>query len=134
PYLAGSTITPVGPARFRRGLPRSTADSPAPGGDVARYPGFTDTSPTGAPSTLVLETRMNIAPDGTIPTDPTLGLNNDIVRPSQIYSYPIEVPPPPATAVFTRLAKFPPSFALLASTQLLPSNSQKRMAFNLALT
>lgn len=122
---------------FRRILARSTADAGAPGGDVARYPGFTDypSGCTGAecvPATLVLETRMNIKPDGTIPTDPTQGLNNDVVRPSQIYSYPLNVPA--MDAIFTRLAKFPPSFALLASTQLLPSNSQQRMAFNLGLT
>jgi uncharacterized protein (TIGR03437 family) len=116
---------------FRRILPRSTADTAAPGGDVQRYPGFTDNNASGAPSTLVLETRMNIKPDGTIPTTAAEGLNNDPVRPSQIYSYPLDVPADEAT--FTRLAKFPAG-ALLASTQLLPSDSQHRMAFNLGLT
>lgn len=122
---------------FRRIGSRSNADSAAPGGDVARYPGFTD-YPSGCdgtaclPATLVLETRMNIKPDGTIPTNPEEGLNNNPIRPTQIYSYPLNVPP--ATAIFTRLAKFPGSTAFLASTQLLPSNSQQRMAFNLALT
>ena len=128
-YLYDTTVTPI---TFRRILPRSNADTAAPGGDLARYPGFTDNNAGGMPSTLVLETRMNIKPDGTIPTNPEDGLNNDVVRPAQIYSYPLDVPP--ATAIFTRLAKFPPSTAFLASTQLLPSNSQKRMAFNLALT
>lgn len=121
---------------FRRILPRSDADSAAPGGDVQRYPGFTDyplgcVGPSCLPGTLVLETRMNIKPDGTIPTNPADGLNNDPVRQSQIYSYPLDVPA--TSAIFTRLAKFPPG-VILASTQLLPSNSQERMAFNLGLT
>lgn len=117
---------------FRRILARSTADPAAPGGDVQRYPGFTDYDATGKPLTLVLETRMNIKADGTIPSNPDEGLNNNVVRPAQIYSFPLNVPA--ANAVFTRLAKFPPSVALIASTQLLPSNTQQRMAFNLALT
>jgi Tol biopolymer transport system component/cell division septation protein DedD len=127
-YLYDTSVTP---GTFRRILPRSNADSAAPGGDVTRYPGFTDNNAAGSPSTLVLSSRMNIKPDGTIPTDPTQGLNNDVIRPVQIYSYPLDMPP--ATAIFTRLAKFPGG-VLLATTQLLPSNSQQRMAFNLALT
>lgn len=116
---------------FRRIGPRSDADRAALGGDLQHYPGFTDYNETGSPLTLVLETRENIKPDGTIPETAADGLNPDPVRPAQIYSYPLNIPP--ATAIFTRLAKFPVPLSLLASTQLLPSNVRTRMAFNLAL-
>jgi len=117
---------------FRRIGPRSDADRAAQGGDLQHYPGFTDYDGSGSPLTLVLESRENIKPDGTIPTTESDGLNPDPVRPAQIYSYPLDTPP--ATAIFTRLAKFPDPLSLLASTQLLPSNSRKRMAFNFALS
>lgn len=117
---------------FRRIGPRSTADSAATGGDVARYPGFTDNSVSGAPSTLVLETRMNIKPDGTIPTNQDDGLNPNTTRPAQVYSYPLNVAP--ASATFTRLTKLPTPFFELASAQPLPSDSVKRMGFTLALS
>lgn len=114
---------------FRRILPRSDADTAAPGGDLSRYPGFTDNDGSGTPSTFVLETRMNIKADGTIPTTASDGLNSSEIRPAQIYSYPLNVPA--ATATFTRLAKFPDPPLFLASVQLLTTNSIRRMAFNL---
>jgi outer membrane biosynthesis protein TonB len=117
---------------FRRIGPRSDADTAAAGGDVAHYPGFTDTDAAGAPATLVLETRLNIKPDGTVPTNSSEGLNDNEVRPSQLYSYPLNVAA--STATFKRLAKFPTPSNFIASTQLLPSNSIRRMAFNIALT
>ncbi|MFM9903024.1 MAG: hypothetical protein ACKVQJ_00465 [Pyrinomonadaceae bacterium] len=117
---------------FRRVCARSDADSGASGGDVARYPGFTDNDISGTPATLVLETRMNIKADGTVPTTVADGLNPNMVRPSQIYSYPLNVPA--ATATFTRLAKFPTPTGVLALTQLMPSDSLQRMTFNLSAT
>lgn len=117
---------------FRRIAPRSDADTAASGGDVARYPGFTDNDAAGSPSTLVLETRMNIKPDGTIPTTSSDGLNDNVVRPSQVFSYPLNVAASAAT--FKRLANFPTPQNFIASTQLLPSNSVRRMAANIALT
>lgn len=127
---------------FQRVLPRSNADSGASGGDIQRYPGFTDYDANRAPQTIVLETRMNIrASDGTIPTNGDEGLNNLAARPAQIYSTtPIVIPPPtpPNTTrdprPFKRLTKLPvPSF-FLSSIQPLPSNSVKRMTFNLSNT
>jgi hypothetical protein len=118
---------------FRQIGPRSDSDSAAGGGDVAHYPGFTDNDAFGTPSTLVLETRLNIRPDGTIPTTAGDGLNTDPRRPTQIYSYDLTVPP--AMAIFTRLTRFPITSAqFFASTQPLPSDSSTRIAFNLALT
>jgi len=121
-----------GNSPFRQIGPRSDADSGATGGDIQHYPGFTDYGANGSPATLVLETRLNIKPDGTMATVAATGLNNVTGRPAQIYSYPLNVPS--AAAIFTRLANFPVPSVLLASTQLLPSNALDRMAFNFALT
>lgn len=126
-YLYDSTTD-----TFRRIGARSDADEQAFGGDVKRYPGFTDYDGSGVPQTLVLTTRMNIKADGTVPTNVNEGLNSSEVRPAQIYSYPLNVDP--ATATFTRLARFPDPQSFIASTQLIPSNSLQRMTFNLALT
>ncbi len=119
---------------FRRIGPRSDADATATtsGGDIAHYPGFTDTDANGTPQTLVLETRLNIIPAGTIAAVNDDGLNTNTVRPTQIYSYPLNIPA--ATATFTRLTKFPTPSFFLASTQPIPSNSLNRMSFTLALT
>ena len=117
---------------FRRVLPRSDADSGAPGGDLQRYGGFTDTDVAGTPSTLILETRMNIKADGTIPSTASEGLNPDPNRPVQLYTYPLTVPP--ANATFKRIAKFPSPTTFLASTRALTSDSAARFAFNMSLT
>lgn len=117
---------------FRRIGPRSDADSAASGGDVAHYPGFTDYSITGAAQTLIFTTRLNINAAGTVPATASEGLNPETSRPVQIYSYPLNQPA--ATAAFTRLTKFPTPSNFLASTQAVPSDSVKRITFNLALT
>ncbi len=122
-----------GNSPFRQIGPRSDADSAASGGDLQHYPNFTDYNKSGAATTLVFETRLNIKPDGTIPTIASQGLNPDPQRQGQIYAYPLDVPA--AMATFTRLAKFPnTSLQILASTQLFPSNSLERMAFNFSLS
>ncbi len=119
---------------FRRITPRSDADATASGGDLSHYPGFTDTDTNGTPQTLVLETRLNIIPAGTVAANNDDGLNTDAGRPAQVYSYPLNVASTAAT--FTRLTKFPPpSFTgFTASTQPIPSNSFRRMTFTFALT
>jgi uncharacterized protein (TIGR03437 family) len=117
---------------FRRIGPRSNADTGAPGGDLAHYPTFTDNDANGTPSTLLLESRQNIKPDGTIPTTASEGMNPDETRQAQIYSYPLNVPP--ATATFARRTKLPAPFFVIASAQPLPSDSVKRFSFNLAQT
>ncbi len=122
-----------GNSPFRQIGPRSDADTAATGGDLQHYPNFTDYDKGGNATTLVFETRLNIKPDGTIPTVASEGLNPDPQRQGQIYSYPLDVPT--ATATFTRLAKFPNTILqILASTQLLPSDSVERMAFNFSLS
>lgn len=123
---------------FRQLGQRSNGDPAATGGDISRYPGFTD-YPAGCsgiacvPSMLVLETRMNILPNGSTATNAADGLNPDPTRPAQIYSVPASaLATNPATPTFTRLAKFPEPFSFLASTQPITSNSLGRMAFNLS--
>ncbi len=117
---------------FRRIGARSTADSSATGGDVARYPGFTDYDGSGNPSTLVLETRLNILPTGVVATTEADGLNPESTRPIQFYTYPLNVPA--ANATFTRITRFPISNSFLAQSQALTSDTSARFAFNLGLT
>ncbi|HXG83799.1 MAG TPA: hypothetical protein VNI84_07215 [Pyrinomonadaceae bacterium] len=128
-YLFDTTLTT---APFRQIGPRSDADSAATGGDISHFPGFTDYNSSGAPQTLVFESRLNFRPDGTIPTTEADGLNPNAARPVQIYSYPINAAP--ATATFTRLTRFPTPSGFLGLTQPITSNSLNRMAFNLAFT
>ncbi|HEX2640825.1 MAG TPA: hypothetical protein VHL50_09655, partial [Pyrinomonadaceae bacterium] len=128
-YLYDTSLTT---GNFRRIGPRSDADAGVSGGDSHHYPGFTDTDGLGTPSTLILTTRENIKPDGTIPATAADGLNNDGARPVQIYSYPLNEPA--NTATFKRLTKFPAPVAFLASTRPITSDTRKRTAFNLALT
>lgn len=135
-FVFDSTITGTNPAlAFKRFLPRSDADAGAAGGDVPRFPGFTDYDVNGRPSTVLFETRMNIKPDGTIATTASEGLNPDPARPTQIYksSQPLPVASP-ATPAFTRLTKFPVSTVIFAFTQPIPSNSSSRFAFDLPAT
>lgn len=117
---------------FRRVGPRSNADTAATGGDLLHYPGFTDNTAGGAPSTLVMETRQNIKADGTIPTNQDEGLNPDVTRQAQIYSYSLTASPSAAT--FTRRTKLPAPFFVIAAAQPLTSDSIKRFSFNLAQT
>ncbi len=116
---------------FRRIGERSDADAAAPGGDVDRHPTFTDYV-AGSPQTLVLETRMNITPQGTIPTSEGGGLNPIPQRPTQVYSYPLDEAP--TTAIFTRITQLPPPPFSLGSYQMYPSNSLKRMAITIPST
>lgn len=126
-YLYDATLN-----TFRRIGPRSDADTTATGGDIAHFPGFTDTDANGTPQTLLLETRLNITAAGAIPATASDGLNPDTTRQTQIYSYPLNVAA--ASATFTRLAKLPSPSSILAQLQPLPSNSVRRLAFNLSNT
>jgi uncharacterized protein (TIGR03437 family) len=124
---------PAGTNPFRRIGPRSDADPTVgtSGGDVAHYPGFTDTDANGTPATLVFETRQNILANGTVAPDNNSGLNPETGRPAQLYSYPLNAAS--STATFTRLTRFPTPTSFIAATQPIPSNSLRRMTFNLAL-
>lgn len=124
--------TSVSSNNFRRIGPRSDADSAASGGDAHHYPGFTDADAAGVSNTLILATRENIKPDGTIPATASDGLNNDSARPIQIYAYPLNESA--NTATFKRLTKFPAPNTFFAATRPITSNTRKRTAFNLALT
>ncbi|MCY7347907.1 MAG: hypothetical protein LH614_17045 [Pyrinomonadaceae bacterium] len=125
-----NVVAPANP--FRRVGPRSDADAAVNGGDVPHYAGFTDTDANRTPATLVLETRANILENGTVAPNNDSGLNPNIIRPAQIYGYPLDVAAGAAT--FKRLTKLPDPNVFIASTQPIPSNSVRRMTFNLALT
>ncbi|MEZ5305853.1 MAG: hypothetical protein R2684_01775 [Pyrinomonadaceae bacterium] len=113
---------------YRSILSRSDADENAAGGDIERTSTFSDYV-AGVPQSIVMQTRMNIVADGTIAENEEDGLNPDATRQSQVYSFPIQEAP--ETAIFTRISKLPaPPFAL-ATLQLLPSDSSKRVAINL---
>lgn len=125
-YLYDTTATMNA---FRRIGPRSDADAAATGGDVLHYPAFTNYDGNGTPQTLVLETRLNIKPDGTMPTNSADGLNPVDTRPAQVYYIPIEPDP-----TFTRLTKLRTSGFFLGVVQPYTSDSLKRMSFNLSQT
>jgi hypothetical protein len=116
---------------FRQIGPRSNADTAALGGDVTHYPGFTDYDDAGVATTLVFETRLNIAANGLVPATAADGLNPAPSRPAQIYSFPLD---PSAPQVFARLALFPPAVNIIASTQLITSNTLERAVFNIGVT
>jgi Tol biopolymer transport system component len=116
---------------FTRLLPRSDTDSSAAGGDVQRYPVFTDTDTNGTPSSVLMQSRLNIMPDGTIATVNDDGLNPDSTRPPQFYRFPLGSP----KAEYVRLSTFPaPQNLFIPSSRPIPSNSSKRFAFGLSLT
>ncbi len=121
--------------RFTRILPRSDADADAPGGDIVRYPSFTDYDVNGTPASVVLETRLNINSLGEMPANADGGLNNVEGRPTQIYAFDLSrLNTPSQAGSFERLTQFPLSTFFLASTQPLASDSSRRMVFNLSLT
>ncbi|HLM03066.1 MAG TPA: hypothetical protein VK400_18590 [Pyrinomonadaceae bacterium] len=127
-YDANTPVTTPATNPFRRVGPRANADAGATG-DVLRFPTFSDYDATGAPSSLLLASRLNINASGTIPATASEGLNPDVARPTQVYSYQLSLPP--ATARFTRLTTLPPG-TFIASVQPYASNTQRRISFSLA--
>ncbi|CAN5830886.1 hypothetical protein BH20ACI4_BH20ACI4_24100 [soil metagenome] len=125
------TMPPVSSSSIIKVLPRSDADSAATGGDLRRFPTFTDYSGL-EPGTLVFETRMNITSTGTIPTTASDGLNPNPARPAQIYSSSLSTIR--STQTFTRLTKLPTPISVLAVIQPITSDSTKRITFNLSRT
>jgi len=123
-----NTTTPV----VKEIGPKSNGDAAASGGDLNRFPTFTDYDINGTPTSLILQTRQNIKADGTVATVESEGLNPDATRPGQIYKYPLTVPAPNTPFTFTRLTKFPAPTFLLPSVQAIATDSSKRIGFNLA--
>ncbi|HEX9961658.1 MAG TPA: hypothetical protein VGB00_12030, partial [Pyrinomonadaceae bacterium] len=127
-YDANTPVTTPATIPFRRIGPRADADAAATG-DVLRFPTFTDYDANRTPATVVLATRLNINAAGTIPATAADGLNPDEARPTQIYSYQLNLPA--AMARFTRLTKFAAG-NFIASVQPYASDSQRRISFSLA--
>ncbi len=122
--ITAATFTKVGP----RGHEDTVANSL--GGDVLRFPTFTDYVGT-TPNSLVFASRLNFKPDGTIPTTAADGLNNDPDRPTQVFAVTIPIG---TTAAFTRLSRIPSAGIFLASLQPFSSNTRQRISFTLAVT
>lgn len=118
--------------KFVKVLPRSDADSAATGGDLRRFPTFTDYQGS-APNTLVFESRMNITTAGPVASNAADGLNPNETRPAQVYSLPLNQIRTPGQT-FTRQTKLPAPFQALAIVQPLTSNSLSRMTFSLQRT
>lgn len=129
-YIYDTMTPPLNP--FIKVLPRSNADSAATGGDLRRFPTFTDYTNGLAPDTLVFETRMNITSTGTIPANAADGLNPDLVRPAQVYSSPLSTIRTAQT--FKRLTKLPAPSFFLAIIQPFTTDSVKRITFNMSRT
>ncbi len=125
-FLYDTTATT---APFRQIGLRGDADSAAAGGDVLRYPTFSDYTGT-TPSTIVFASRLNIRGDGAVPSTEADGLNPISTRPTQIFSYPINIPA--AAAVFRRMTAFPISASSAQVVRPIPSNSARRLAFNIS--
>lgn len=123
---------PPSTSNFVRVLPRSDADSAATGGDLRRFPGFTDYAGQ-VPGTLVFETRLNITTAGAVPSNADDGLNPNVSRPAQVFSTSLSEIRTTGQS-FKRLTKLPTPFQILASIQPLTSNSLSRMTFSLART
>ncbi len=116
---------------------RSDADAQATGGDVARFPAFTDYDGSGNPGTIVLTMRLNIKSDGTVPSTAADGLNDIAGRPMQIYSLPLPTPvtlPSRPATTFTRLTKFPIPSSVFPRVAAMPAGTADRIAFSMAFT
>lgn len=114
---------PTAPTRYRQFAARSFDDAAATGGDVRRYPSFTDYA-SGAAASLIFTSRFNYRADGTLSAS-TDGLNPDGNRPAQIYATPLD-----AAVSLVRLSRIP-TFNL-SDLQPFASNTRERIAFNLA--
>jgi uncharacterized protein (TIGR03437 family) len=107
------------------------ADDTVLGGDVLRFPVFTDYVGT-TPGALVFTSRLNFKPDGTIPTTASEGLNptgDSLSRPFQIYSVSLPIG---MTLAISRLSKIPEVAFFFASAQPVASNSRTRISFSLS--
>ncbi|HEY0546537.1 MAG TPA: hypothetical protein VGC91_14255 [Pyrinomonadaceae bacterium] len=106
------------------------ADDTQAGGDVIRFPVFTDYVGL-TPSSIVFASRINLRADGTATSSTTEGLNPASSRPVQIYAVPL---PLGAMTVFTRITDVPSVAFFVATLQPFASNSRKRISFSLAST
>lgn len=120
--VAADSFTAVGPRA-------------ASGGDLLRFPLFTDYDSALRPNRLIFTSALNFRPDGTFPTldRDSEGLNPG--RRTQIFSAPL---PFAASTTLTRLTNTPTPLTTTginaAPLQPFASNTQRRMAFSLKLS
>jgi uncharacterized protein (TIGR03437 family) len=111
---ATDTFTQVGP-RAATGT----------GGDVRRYPVFTDYNSSLSPGRLLFVSALNFKTDGTFPSTASEGLNP--LNQPQIFSAPL---PAPSSITFTRLTNNPVAGGVFPAMQVFASNTVRRTVFS----
>jgi hypothetical protein len=109
------------PTSIRQVGKRTFEDSGVGGGDVRRFPTFTDNDSSGTPSTIVFISRINYDSTGNIPSSG--GLNPDAARNPQVYAATLTTQ---NVSNYVRLSRFQ-SFSDL---QPYTSDSRRRITFN----
>lgn len=130
-FDASPPVTTPATPNIRQFASQSFADAGAGGGDVRRYPTFTDYDANGTPQTLVFGTRFNYTTTGTIPGTAADGLNPSDLRPVQIYSTPLytgtQTGQVTANLALVRLSQF--DVVGFSDVQPFVSNSRRRISF-----
>jgi uncharacterized protein (TIGR03437 family) len=124
PNVYGTFVYSVSADTFTQVGPKAATGS---GGDVRRYPVFTDYNASLAPGRLLFVSALNFKPDGTFPA---AGSASDGLNPTnqpQIFSAPLPVP---TTITFTRLTNNSTSSLGFPSLQLFSSNTVRRTVFS----
>jgi hypothetical protein len=124
PNVYGTFVYSVSADTFTQVGPKAATGS---GGDVRRYPVFTDYNASLAPGRLLFVSALNFKPDGTFPAS---GSASDGLNPTnqpQIFSAPLPVP---TTITFTRLTNNPVSSIGFPSLQIFSSNTVRRTVFS----
>jgi uncharacterized protein (TIGR03437 family) len=114
----------VGDDTFTQVGPRPAVGS---GGDIRRFPVFTDYSNTLAPGRLLFVSALNFRPDGTFPAAASAAEGLNPTNQPQIFSAPLPVP---ATISFTRLSNSPAARGAFPSLQIFASNTSRRTIFS----
>ena len=129
-YDAASTTT----TRYRQYGARSFEDPIAAGGDFRRYPTFTQSDDGANAPTLVFTSRINYKTDGTVGLTAGEGMNQNINRPVQIYSTPLDLSTGTSTTAAVNLSRLTRTPTLsFSDLQPFTSNTRRRMAFNHAV-
>jgi hypothetical protein len=116
-YNVGTeTFTPVGPK-----------PATGSGGDVRRYPVFTEYNSALAPTRLLFVSALNFRPDGTFPPTASASEGLNVANQPQIFSAPLPVP---TTLTYTRLTNNPAGSLGFPSLQPFATNSVQRTIFS----
>ena len=133
-YDAG-TLPAGATGRYRVIGARTFDDTAASGGDLRRFPTFTDYDQTGTPNTVIFQSRINYAANGTIPATAGDGLNPNTARPIQLYSNSLAYTGSGTTTTnLVRLTRNPSYSSFITDSQPFVSNTRRRLVFSLGNT